>query len=238
METVFKRFILICFTLLCFNAKAQHIYYKRLNDSILKSLPDSTQKIKFVGLDSNLYRSHINYILRFYPTLKYRKIIVKAVSKGSPLAARPTFWSIFKRAEKRDYLITVSKSTHSTIDSILLSKLSLNSQIGVLAHEMSHIYDYSTDHFFHFVILFLNHASRKKMNEFEYSTDKVTVEQGLGYPLLSWSSEVITKLKIENWQGVKGYEAYKRNTDERYMKPETIQHFITDFPIYVQMQYK
>ncbi len=221
----------------CFH-KAQKVYHKRLTDSILKQTPDSSQRVHFVGFDSVVYRNHINYILQFYPTLKYRKITIKAVNASSPLAARPTFWSIFKRAEKRDYLILVSKKTETMIDSILLHKLSLNSQVGVLSHEMSHIYDFSTSHIFHFVFLVFNHASRKKMNAFEYSTDKLTIEQGLGYPLLSWSKEVLDKLKIENWKGVKGYESFKRSSEERYMKPETIQHFINDFPIYQQMSYR
>jgi hypothetical protein len=222
-----------------FNSNAQHLFFKQVNDSILKSFPDSaSKKVKFVGLDSLQYRPLMNYILGFYPTMKYKSITLKTSSSKSPLSVRPTFWSIFKGAEKRNYTIFISTGTTSMIDSILLYKLSLNSKVGVLGHETSHIYDYSTNHFFHFVSLFLNQVSRKKMNQEEYATDKLTVEQGLGYQLLSWSIEVREKLKIENWQGVKGYESHKRNTEERYMNPETIRHFINDFPIYVQQLYK
>lgn len=238
MERFFKRITLLLFISLAFFTNAQHLYYKHINDSLLKNFNDSTQKVKYSGVDSLSYRPIMNYILRFYPTMRYRSITLKAKAAKSPLSVRPTFWSIFKRAEKRDYLIFISKGTNTTIDSILLHKLSFNSKVGVLAHETSHIYDYSTNHFFHFVALFINHASRRKMNDFEYGTDKVTIEQGLGYQLLSWSTEVREKLKIEHWQGVKGYESYKRNTEERYMNPETIRHFINDFPIYVQVQYK
>lgn len=217
---------------------AQRIYYKQLNDSILNLLPDSTKKVRFFETDSLRYRAQINYILRFYPTLNYNSISIKAINSQKPLDTRPTFFSIFKRAEKRDYIIYVSKGTLSPMDSILPQHLTLNSQVGAFAHEISHIYDFSTSHVFQFISLFLNRHSQRKMRDFEYSTDKLTIEQGLGYPLLTWAKEVREKLKIENWKTVKGYDFYKQTIEDRRMPPETIQHFMSDFPVYLQNQYK
>lgn len=223
----------------CFFAvNAQHIYYKQLNDSILNTFPDSLQKIRFTGVDSLRYRRPLNYILRFYPTLLYNSICIKAVSSQKPLHTKPTFFSIFKRAEKRDYVIYVSQETQSQMDSILLHRLTLNGQVGALAREISHVYDFSTSHVFQFISLFLNRHSQKKMRDFEYSTDKLTIEQGLGYPLLAYAVEMRDKLRIENWKTVKGYDFYKQTIEDRRMPPETIQHFMSDFPVYLQNQYK
>ena len=66
--------------------------------------------------------------------------------------------------------------------------------------------------------LIFKHLSKKKMDTFEFNTDKRCIDHGLGFQLLSWSKEVREKLKLTRWGGAKNPEG----KNERYMNPETI----------------
>jgi hypothetical protein len=170
------------------------------------------------SMDST-FMMQIKGALMFYPELKNIKIKFRIRNVKSPLAARPTFWAIFQKPENRTYLITISNKTSAFFSPILLKNLSLNAQIGVLGHELSHIAFYNQQKGGYFIRLVLMQLSTKAMDNFENDTDKSCIKHNLGYQLLSWSTEVREKLKIKTWRGVDSNSALER---ERYMSPASI----------------
>jgi len=66
------------------------------------------------------------------------------------------------------------------------------------------------------------------MDKFEYNTDKITIEHGLGFQLLSWSKEVRQKLDLKQWGGSNRPNGRR----ERYMNPETIINHMSLLSIY------
>jgi hypothetical protein len=166
------------------------------------------------------FERQIRVALAYYPTLKQTKIIFKVRKTRTPLAAAPTFWSAFRRSSKRTYIITISsESSVPFLNKILLDSLGFNAQIGVLGHEISHILEFNSKNSLFFVGLVLRNVSKKAIDRFENNTDKRCIEQGLGYQLLAWSTEVRRNLNIKEWRGADNLGEQKR---ERYMSPPTI----------------
>ena len=165
------------------------------------------------------FAMQIKSALLFYPELKNSRIKFRIKNVKSPLAARPTFWAIFQKPENRTYLITISKKTSEKFMPILLKNLSFNAQIGVLGHELSHISFYNRQKGVYFIKLLFMQLNAKAMDNFENDTDKRCIVHGLGYQLLSWSTEVREKLHIKTWKGVDYNATLQR---ERYMSPASI----------------
>ena len=112
---------------------------------------------------------------------------------------------------------------------IIRSPKSFNSQIGVIGHELGHISDYNKRPGIYFIKLLFMHLNKSKMDRFEYNTDMRCIEHGLGYQLLSWSTEVRLKLNLIQWKGIKHIEGKGR---ERYMNPESIMKEISQNNLY------
>jgi hypothetical protein len=184
--------------------------------SFYKTYPECAQN-KTIPIE---FDSVINIALAYYPELCPTKIKFKVKRKMAPLSARPTLMSVFRKPLKRQYIIFISKQTNPKFTPILLKNLSLNAQIGVIGHELSHISEYQSKHFFFFVSLALKHLKKKSIDKFEFNTDKRCIDHNLGYQLLAWSKEVRQKLKTNKWGGANNPER------ERYMNPDTIQNII------------
>jgi predicted SprT family Zn-dependent metalloprotease len=168
---------------------------------------------------NSIFALQIKGALLFYPELKNSRIKFRVRNVKSPLAARPTFWAIFQKPENRTYLITISSKTSERFTPILLKNLSFNAQIGVLGHELSHISFYNRKKGVYFIKLLFMQLNAKAMDNFENDTDKRCIAHGLGYQLLSWSTEVREKLHIKTWKGVDNNTMLER---ERYMSPTSI----------------
>jgi hypothetical protein len=178
------------------------------NDSLLVNKQmDSTFKQQIIGA------------LLFYPELKNIKIKFKIKKAITPLSARPRVWATFQKPKNRKYLIVISSASIGRLEPILLKNLSFNAQVGVLGHEISHITDFNQKRGLFFVKLLFMQVSRKAMDVFENNTDRITIEHGLGYQLLAWSTEVRQNLKIKEWGGAAKNGIQER---ERYMSPKTI----------------
>ncbi len=218
---------------------AQHQYYKVVNPQIIEQFKDTTSKINFIPLDSvQSYKAMINYTLRFYPNLLFKNLTVYTKPSQKVAKLKPAFFSIFKAPQHRHYKLYFSNSTGTLQDSVLLNSLTYNSKIGLIARQMSHLQDLSTTHFFGFISWYFKQLSRKAKTKLEYDAELKTLEMGLGYQLLSLAKENNEKLKIEKWNNTAGYGNYVKQTQGKYMNPETILNFVRDLPIYVSQQYK
>jgi hypothetical protein len=157
--------------------------------------------------------------LSHFPELNNIRIHFVEKTRLAPLATTPTFRSLFRRHEKRTYTITISRKTIRMLDSILFKNLSTDAQIGVLGHELSHVADLKRFGFFGFLRhAFLYTFSKKYGDQFEFNTDRICIEHGLGFKLLAWSREVRRKLHKKQFFQEKSTD----DMPERYMNPETI----------------
>jgi hypothetical protein len=180
-----------------------------------KSIPPSHKKAIIIALS-------------YYPELSLTKIKFRVKKASSPLSARPSLITALRKASKRNYVITISHSTYKKLTPILINNLSFNSQIGVVGHELAHISFYESKRGIYFVKLFFMHLNRRAVDKFEFNTDKICIEHGLGFQLYSWSKEVREKLTLNKWGGSSNPKASK----ERYMNPNTIINYMNNLNIY------
>lgn len=223
----FKPLTIIVF-LAAFNFGYGQIVLKEFNkDSLLTYLQGFKSPVnKTIPAE---YNEVIRIALLYYPELNDIKIKFRIKNSFSPLAAQPKLFSIFRKASKRKYLVTISSKSGSKLSPILLQNLTTNSQIGVIGHELSHVKDYNKRYGVYFIKLLVMHLSKKSMDHFEYATDMRCIESGLGYQLLSWSTEVRLKLNLMQWKGAADLKGSAR---ERYMNPESILKAMKLNPIY------
>jgi len=167
--------------------------------------------------------------LSFFPELKNIHIVFRVKKVMIPLASRPTILSVFHKAPNRTYIITISSKSLEIMDPILLHRLNYNAQIGVLGHEISHVAYYNKLVFLEFLRLCFGLFQSGFMDKFEYNTDKICIEHGLGYQLLAWSLNIRAVFPKEAMIKMFGEDAAKR---ERYMFPETIERYIAGMPLY------
>jgi len=58
--------------------------------------------------------------LSYFSELKDTKIKFRLKNRTTPLATRPSFFSMFRSAKKRTYIITISKRSNTQLDTITL----------------------------------------------------------------------------------------------------------------------
>lgn len=183
-------------------------------------------------------RASVLTALSYYPELRDSRVVFRLKKRKTPLTSRPRISSIFRKKKNRTYVITISIKSNERLEPILFQNLPYNAQIGVIGHELGHIVEYNSKHSFQILGLSFKILNPKFVNSFEFNTDRVAIEHGLGYQLKDWSVFVRKALKITEWQGAsKDVDAGNAiNVDQRYMNPETIQKYIDSTSIYNQIK--
>lgn len=176
-------------------------------------------------------RAQVLIALSFYPELKDRKIVFRLRKRNTPLTSRPRIFGVFRSRKKRPYVITISTKAGTPFDPIMFHNLPYNAQIGVLGHELGHISHYNSQSSWKLLGLPFNLLSKKFTDHFEFNTDLICIEHGLGHQLYAWSSYVREALNISEWKGTSGSDT----VDQRYMNPETIRKFMSENSIYETM---
>lgn len=234
--------IRVCFSLFFFfllhqKNMAQHRYYREPDADIIKQFRDSANRV--VTLDSNsVLKKQFDYVLAFYPEMRLKHIRVKYNLSKKIAYTKPTFSSIFKLPGQREYTVYLSKRTKTTLDSVLVDNLSFNSQLGLIANQVSTIEDLSTGGFFNFIAWYFKQLTRSGKNDIKSDAELKTLEVGLGYQLLAHNRECEEKLQINNWLSTKGYANYFKHYRNRSMKPQKVLNFMSDLPVYVSNTYK
>lgn len=228
--------LLICIYFLCFSLNSQTIYYKTLPFEKLKEFSDTNSRLIFSG-DTN-FRSHFNYVLRFFAKMQYSQITIVFKEQKNPAKLKPGFATMFQAPQNRKYKLVFSSNSVSALDSIILKHLDLNSQLGLIARQIGCIDDLSTGGFFDNLFWHFKQLSKRAKNKLTRDIELKVLEAGLGYQLLSLSKRQEDKLSIDKWNDAKAYAAYFKQNKKRYMDPETIRNFINDLPVYATHSYK
>lgn len=231
-----RHFNIFCLLVFCLFA----INYSQAQTPVKIFYPDSLSDSQFQELKTKFgnkkklsvgFEKHALIALSYFPELIDVEIIFKVKNQVIPLTSRPTFVAIFRRNGKRTYIITISRKSNLFLTPILLQNLSYNAQIGVLGHELSHISDFTNKRIGAMCRVMFGHLSKKHVDRFEYNTDQICIDHGLGYQLLAWSMEVRNNLKITNWGGANLLPDSKQ---ERYMNPSTISTIISTHSLYMK----
>lgn len=166
------------------------------------------------------YERQILYALSYFPELKNTKIEFRIKkSSGGIISTRPSIGSLLRKSNKRTYIVVINDSIAGrTLPSF--SGADVNGQVGILGHEFCHIVDFNHQTGLSLMGLGVSHVSNGFMDRFEYKTDSMNIERGLGHQLLAWKQYLD-----------KGFAAMRPNNSppsqktivhERYMSVEQI----------------
>ncbi len=238
MKWAYLAVIIICVSNLN-SLISQNIYHKHLDSLVIRQFADTTNNIAFKNKDSLMdFTNYFKYVLRFFPKMKYQNIEVIFKPSQHVSKVKPTFKCFFQSPDKRRYKIYFSNKCNSTLDSIILNNLDVNSQVGLIALQVGNIEDLSTDGFFDLLAWRFKQLSRKAKKKLAYENELRLLEFGLGYQILSLSKDVEEKLRIENWKNAKAYTKYVKSDKNKFMPQSTISNFIRDMPVYASHPYK
>ena len=173
------------------------------------------------------FEKQILIALSFYPELKDHRVDFQLRKGYAPLSSRPTYGGLFRSSKKRKYKVFISTGRKDKWDSIILKSAPFDAGVGVLGHELSHVLNFSRMSGLSLTGLGISHVSTKYMNRFEFLTDSLCIEQGMGNYLLAMSIYARKAFGAPDPEQllVKGE---KGNYEERYMSPATIRRYMAD----------
>lgn len=184
------------------------------SNNIHNYIDSSFSKNKIV--DTN-YKKQINIALSYYPSLNNIKIIFKEKKIKTSMAALPKLTNIFKKRGNRVYCIYInSKSKYG--ESLLLKNLPINAQIGVIGHEIAHIYDFHNKNNFRLILNSVGYLFTRFKQKLEAKTDSITIMHGLGYQLYEFDSLIFNNREIS--------EKYLKMKNKIYLKPNEIKNIM------------
>lgn len=201
-----------------------------LSDSVVIS--DSAFEERF-GNNKKIpssYKKQILYALSFFPELVDTKIEFQLKkTQGGIISTRPTIGSLLRKSSNRTYIVVINDSTKGrTLPTFANSNM--NGQIGILGHELCHIVDFNNMTGFGLLGLGVSHISRSYLDRFEYKTDSLTIERGLGYQLLAWKQYM--DKSFTSMQGADTISTEDPVMRERYMSVEAIRRVISKSKLY------
>lgn len=176
------------------------------------------------------YEKQILIALSYFPELANAEIKfqVKKSSKGI-ISTRPSIGSLLRKSTKRSYIVIIYDSIEGrTLPAF--SNCDVSGQVGILGHELCHIVDFNHRTGLSLVGLGIAHISKRYIDRYEYKTDSMNIERGLGYQLIAWKEYLY-----------KGFDAMRRKhpvpsqksvTHKRYMSIEEIRGVMAKSKLY------
>ncbi len=162
------------------------------------------------------------YTLSFLPELVEHKITFKVRPKGAPLSSRPDWGTLWRSARKRRYMVFIHQGQDSSLFGSLFSRASIPAKIGILGHELCHVSNFTRKTSFGLMGIGVAHISKPYMDRFEFNTDSLVIEKGMGRYLREWSG------MFDAMFSGSGDPFKNKNTPtgERYMSAATIQRYM------------
>lgn len=171
-----------------------------------KTIPEEFELATLIALSS-------------YPELKDTEI--EFITKGikTTMAARPKMNLIFKKRSARTYRIFINNDREK-LEGVLLSEIPFDAQVGVIAHELAHILDYSQKSTFTIIGNGIAYLSKSYRSNFEKETDYLTIERGFGWQVHHFCQYLHSSPDVP-----KSYKKYKKSV---YFTPEEIMGILND----------
>jgi len=158
------------------------------------------------------YDSLITFLADGFEDLHDVKIKVKEKSIGTTMAMRPAFFSLFKKPEKRTYVLYINNN--EDFSGILIQQVPKEARAGIMAHELMHVRDYEHRNFFGLAERGWQYLSKRGKKRFEYEIDNMVMDAGFGFFLYAWKAYLMDESDIDD-----KYRAFKKKV---YMGPEKV----------------
>ena len=181
---------------------------------------DDLLTVKDEDFNSNYLRT-FNLVYHQLQDLQECDILIKSKKLHTTMAARPAFFSVFRRKGKRRYVILFNDDPRFT--GVKLEEVPDDARKGLFAHELMHIRDYRKMTFFGLLKRGFQHFSKRGEIKFEHQIDSMTIAAGFGKELYYWSYFV-----LNNSSATDDYKAFKRKT---YLTPENIIEIMTEIGV-------
>lgn len=138
---------------------------------------------------NDIYLPAFKKAAKKYKDLEGCSITVKEKNIKTSAACRPAFTSVFKSSEKRNYLIIVNtKKTHKNIP--LISEMPDKAAVGLFAHELAHIVDYSSSGTGKIIGRGIDMLNKKTRSEFESEIDSIAIWRGMGREIIAFKKYI------------------------------------------------
>ncbi len=157
--------------------------------------------------------------LHHYPEIHHGRFFVKRVKTDYAHSSRPIWYTLLLPFLTRKYLIAISNQLPPEREPTKFDNLSLNAQIGVLGHELSHSLDYFYKSNTEIMLTGIAYSFASFKKRLEVETDQSTVDHHLGFQLLSWSKEVNAIIKDGGYLSPEKIEALMRKNPAYLLKP-------------------
>lgn len=168
-------------------------------------------------------RSEVEKALSYYPTLKDIKIQIKFKEhiKKSTMQARPTFGSMFKDREQREYVILISQRFKISGKEFMTTQVPKEVLIGWIGHELGHIVDYQNRSKWDLLWFGLKYiTSENYIKEAERMADTYAVNHGMEYYILKTKNFILNHAEIN--------QTYKNRIKKYYLSPEEIMVLVAE----------
>jgi hypothetical protein len=175
----------IVFQLWLFNLEAQPasqfpkpITYGNSEYNNLDSLRNTIGK-RFEFICDNGIELAAYLAINYFPELKDNRIkVIYKDHNRAPIIATIDIWNFLRRRKKRIYKIIVKNNS-------FVGRISLNRQVGLVGHEMSHFSFYQSKSSGGLFLVAIKYMTSKKYHySFERGADTTAIARGLGWQLL------------------------------------------------------
>ncbi|WP_432411195.1 hypothetical protein [Rasiella sp. SM2506] len=159
--------------------------------------------------------------LSFYPELKDTAIEFKFKDniKKSTMQAQPTFVSIFRSKEDREYIILISRKIQIEDESFTMKDIPSDVLVGWLGHELGHVMDYRDRTGLGMILFGIKYLfSGTHIKEVERAADTFAIDHGMGEYILKTKNFILDNANFS--------ERYKAKLRKLYMSPEEVMHLI------------
>ncbi|MCF1191779.1 hypothetical protein LRR18_09290 [Mangrovimonas sp. AS39] len=168
-------------------------------------------------------KSEVEKALSYYPSLKDIKIQIKFKEhiKKSTMQARPTFGSMFKDREQREYVILISRRFKISGKEFMTTQVPKEVLIGWIGHELGHIVDYQNRSKWDLLWFGLKYiTSENYIKEAERMADTYAVNHGMEYYILKTKNFILNHADIN--------QTYKNRIKKFYLSPEEIMVLVAE----------
>ena len=168
------------------------------------------------------YEREILIALSHFPELKKEDINFQlALHSSVPYGTKPSFASCFIPKNKRTYTITILEAAESPTKEALFRNLTENMRIAVIAHELTHVKQYSKCNPVSLLKTFILYMTPKYKRKIERNADIGAIEHGFGNELLEHALYI---------RSIPGYLKVRPEINKDYLLPLEIKRYMDLLP--------
>lgn len=171
----------------------------------------------------DILRPQILTALSYYPMLKDTPIrfVFKEKFRKHFMQAQPDFRTMFRRREKREYVILMHRYLHIEDEDVFIDAIPFEVLVGWIGHELGHVMDYKRRGFFSLIGFGIGYlTSRSFIIAAERTADTFAIRQGLAEHLIKTKNYILNHAHLP--------DRFKSKIRRLYMPPEEVMMMVED----------